>query len=137
MARDRDHYIVRNALEKDNWLITHDPLKVPAGKRDVEIDLGAEYLIGAEKAGEKIAVEIKTFSGVSHLYDFYRALGQFKFYQLALKKSEPERLLLLAVSDEVYESFFEEVFVQELLQLESVKIVIYNIATETIVKWIK
>lgn len=110
---------------------------MPAGKRDVEIDLGAEYLIGAERAGEKIAVEIKTFSGVSHLYDFYRALGQFKFYQLALKKSEPNRLLLLAVSDEVYESFFEESFVQELLQHEDVKIVLYSVATETIVRWIK
>jgi hypothetical protein len=122
MARDRDHYIVRRALEKDGWGITHDPLKVPAGKRDVEIDLGAEYLIGAEKEGEKIAVEIKTFSGVSQLYDFYRALGQFTFYRLALSKSEPNRTLLLSVSDEVYETFFEEVFIQELLQHEQLKL---------------
>ncbi len=137
MARDRDHYIVRRALEKDGWKITHDPFKVSAGKRDVEIDLGAEDLLGAERAGEKIAVEIKTFGGMSQLYDFYRALGQFKFYHFALSKAAPERTLFLTVSQTVYEDFFDESFVQELLELEGVRIFTFDIATETIVQWIK
>ena len=43
----------------------------------VEIDLGAERLIGAEKLGKKIAVEVKSFLSASALSDFHTALGQF------------------------------------------------------------
>ena len=42
------------------------------------IDLGAEQLIAAEKHGEKIAVEIKSFVAVSVLYEFHLAIGQYR-----------------------------------------------------------
>ena len=61
MARDKFHQEVRNALENEGWKITDDPLYLKVGKIPIHIDLGAEKLIGAEKAGEKIAVEVKTF----------------------------------------------------------------------------
>jgi XisH protein len=48
MARDKFHYEVRTALEKEGWTITHDPYKVMIGRRKGYIDLGAE-IIGAEK----------------------------------------------------------------------------------------
>ena len=63
MARDKYHNVVRRALEKDGWTITHDPLRYKIGSRKIEVDLGAEQLIGAEKGTEKIAVEIKSFIG--------------------------------------------------------------------------
>lgn len=31
MARDKYHGIVKRAMEKDDWLVTHDPLIVPTG----------------------------------------------------------------------------------------------------------
>ncbi len=61
MARDKFHQEVRQALIKDGWTITDDPLYIKVGKIPIHIDIGAEKLIGAEKEGEKIAVEIKTF----------------------------------------------------------------------------
>ena len=45
------------------------------GEIDAYIDLGAERLLVAEKAGEKIAVEIKSFLGASNIYEFYTAFG--------------------------------------------------------------
>ena len=57
--RDIIHEIVRNALEKDGWVITHDPLIIPSGGTTFRMDLGAEKMIIAEKGLEKIAVEIK------------------------------------------------------------------------------
>lgn len=66
MAKDRFHDHVRTALENDGWMITHDPYKILIGRRKGYIDLGAE-LIGAEKELEKIAVEIKSFLGLSDL----------------------------------------------------------------------
>ncbi len=59
MAKDLIHSIVREAIEKDGWNITHDPYPVKLGGFDMDIDLGAENILAAERAGEKIAIEIK------------------------------------------------------------------------------
>lgn len=58
MAIDNCHDLVKAALVKENWRITDDPLIVEAGKRKIQVDLGAERLIAAEKEGEKIAAAI-------------------------------------------------------------------------------
>jgi XisH protein len=49
-ARDLFHLAVRNALEKDEWVITDDPLEIELEEVTLKIDLGAERLIAAEKA---------------------------------------------------------------------------------------
>lgn len=41
-ARDIYHDAVKNALIKDAWIITHDPLSLKWGKKDMYVDLGAE-----------------------------------------------------------------------------------------------
>jgi hypothetical protein len=82
MAKDIFHEQVKTALIKDGWLITHDPLTVKLTKRNIFIDLGAEKVIAAEREGQKIAVEIKSFLGFSPLTDFYGALGKYQFYLL-------------------------------------------------------
>jgi hypothetical protein len=48
-ARDLFHEAVKSALQKENWVITDDPLKVEAGGSKFEIDLGAERLLAAER----------------------------------------------------------------------------------------
>ncbi|MFN5754958.1 MAG: element excision factor XisH family protein, partial [Pseudanabaena sp.] len=60
-AKDRFHAVVRIALEKEQWNVTDDPLRLDIGGTKFEIDLGAEQLLAAERGKEKIAVEIKTF----------------------------------------------------------------------------
>ena len=67
MARDLFHHIVRIALEKDGWIITNDPLSIRCGGVDIQIDLGGEKLLAAEKDTEKIAVEIKNFVTASKI----------------------------------------------------------------------
>jgi XisH protein len=69
MAKDLFHNAVRAALQKENWTITDDPLKIGAGGTKFEIDLGAERLIAADRGTEHIAVEIKTFAGESLITD--------------------------------------------------------------------
>ena len=61
MARDIIHNILKNALINDGWSITHDPYPVKVGGFEMEIDLGAENLVAAEKEGEKIAIESDRF----------------------------------------------------------------------------
>ncbi len=91
----------------------------------------------AEKNGEKIAIEIKSFLGASNIYDFYLAFGQFLNYREALYKQDPERTLFLAVPDNVHETFFKNEFILEMVGKFKLKLVSYNIETEEIVKWIK
>lgn len=75
-ARDKFHTAVKQALIKEQWSITHDPLNLKFGEYDqVQIDLGAEKVLAAEKDGEKIAVEIKSFLSDSSIFDFHVALG--------------------------------------------------------------
>ena len=68
-ARDIIHEPVKNALIKDGWTITDDPLALTYEDATVFVDLGAERIIGAERDGEKIAVEIKSFVGRSAIHD--------------------------------------------------------------------
>lgn len=136
-AKDKYHNIVRAALEKEGWTITDDPLILKAHGRNIQIDLGAEQLIGAERANEKIAVEIKSFIGLSVLTDFYLALGQFLYYQLALEKEDPERQLFLAVPDIAYENFFSETLTIEALERSKAKVVVYSVRNEAFVLWRK
>jgi len=79
-ARDRFHYHVRNALVQDGWTITDDPLRLQWGVKDMFVDLGAERLLAAEKGQRKIAVEVKSFLGLSEMEDLEQAIGQYIVY---------------------------------------------------------
>jgi hypothetical protein len=60
MARDKIHIAVRTALEKDGWNITDDPFEFTSGGVDLGVDMAAEKFILAEKATDKILVEVKS-----------------------------------------------------------------------------
>ena len=92
-ARDAYHPAVVAALIADGWTITHDPLLLKWGLRDLYVDLGAERMIGATKANRLIAVEIKTFNGPSAMTDLERALGQYTLYRDVMARREPGREL--------------------------------------------
>ncbi len=77
MAKDIFHNTVKTALEKDGWMITHDPYRLRYGISDIYIDFAAEEAIAAEKEGRKIAVEVKSFASSSTISEFHTALGQF------------------------------------------------------------
>lgn len=135
-AKDKYHDVVKRGLEKEEWVITHDPLRLDFTEYErVEIDLGAERLLVAEKSGKKIAVEVKSFLSASALSDFHTALGQFLNYRLVLAKLEPDRTLYLAVPIAAYESFFSRELPQASIQQYQVKLIVYDPVREVIVKW--
>lgn len=135
-AKDKFHSVVRMALEKEQWVITDDPLRLEIGGSKFEIDLGAEQLLAAERGIERIAVEVKTFLSDSPLTDYHIALGQFLNYRLALEIIDPSRILYLAVPIMAYEAFFQREFAQLSLEKYQVKQIIYHPIQEVIVRWI-
>lgn len=135
-AKDKFHNAVKIALEKENWIVT-DPLRLEYAKDErVEIDLGAERILAAEKIGEKIAVEVKSFLNDSALADFHTALGQFLNYRLVLEEIEPDRILYLAIPIAAYQSFFQRELPKASVKRHQVKIIVYDLVKEEISKWI-
>lgn len=136
-ARDNIHAAVRNALVKDGWAITHDPLRLRFEQQDLYIDLGAERLLGAEKGTRKIAVEIKTFLGPSEMADLQQAAGQFILYQLVLERIEPDRELYLAVAQDVARRVFRRAVGRLVVESRQIKIIGVNIESEEVAEWIR
>lgn len=134
--KDFYHEIVRRALEKDGWRITHDPLKIEFEGLRLMADLGAERIFAAEREGSKIAVEIKVFGGESKTSELEKALGQYDLYEMYLAEIEPARRVFLAVSADTYQNFLQKRAIDFALKKKKLRLLIFNHETEEIVQWI-
>jgi hypothetical protein len=135
-ARDFYHDVVKAALIADGWTITHDPLTLTVGKKDLFVDLGAERLLAADREGRKIAVETKSFLGKSEVADLENALGQYVLYREILAEDEPERCMYLAVSGDVYEDLFLEPIGQLLFRRQQLRVIVFDPERGVITRWI-
>jgi len=79
--KDSHHDLVRNALEKDGWTVTHDPFTIRLEDVKFYVDLAAEKTIETDGETRKIAIEIKVFGGLSFLNEFEKAVGQYLIYK--------------------------------------------------------
>src|SRR5260221_8789043 len=128
-AKDYYHNPVRNALIKDGWTITHDPLRLSIGERDMYVDLGAERLLAAQKESHLIAAEVKSFVGISEMTDLEKAMGQFVIYRSVMAKTHPGRILFLAVSKEIFPVVFDDPLGQLLRNEYKIPLIIVNVQT--------
>ncbi|MDQ2096076.1 MAG: XisH family protein [Tychonema bourrellyi B0820] len=134
-AKDFFHNTVKTSLEKDGWIITDENLFIEVEDVDFYIDLAAERILVAEKTGQKIAVEVKSFLGASDVTEFHSALGQCLNYRSALRLTEPDRTLYLAIPEDVYKDFFTRKFIQRVIVEHQLKLLIFNPTQEEIVQW--
>ena len=133
---DAYHEAVRRALEKDGWTITHDPLTLSFGGKDLFVDLGAERsAIAAEKDYQRIAVEIQSFLSPSSVRDLQEAVGQYEVYRAVLVETEPERILYLAAPRRVYEGLLSERFGQLVVNRLGLRLLIFDEEQEKVVRW--
>jgi hypothetical protein len=139
MAKDLYHQLVRDALEKDGWTITHDPYvirKKHLGTK-LEIDLGLEKVITAEKGVEKIAVEVKSFLEDSLIHEFHAVVGQYLHYIIGLSIIDVERILYLAMPHDVYLDLEKIELFNLSIEKFSVKILTFDTQTANIISWKK
>ncbi|MBC1241226.1 XisH family protein [Nostoc sp. 2RC] len=134
-ARDIYHDAVKNALIKESWIITDDPLHLKWGQKDMYVDLGAKQLLAAEQGNRKIAVEIKSFVSPSEMADLKDAIGGFIMYRAVIQRLEPKRTLYLAVRDSVFTTLFEEPIGKLLIETENLKLLVFNPEVERIIQW--
>jgi hypothetical protein len=134
-AKDLYHNVVKNALIKDGWRITHDPLRLKWGIKDMYVDLGAERILSAEKDGQKIAVEVKSFVGASDMNDLENALGQYLVYRSVIARTEPDRKLYLAITQSVFGELLSEPLGQIIRADYQVCLIVFDEKNEEIVQW--
>ncbi len=135
-AKDRFHDVVKTSLQKEGWVITDDPLRIAVDRiTNIFIDLAAEKLIVADRDGQKIAVEVKSFLSPSTISEFHTALGQFINYRYALADYDPKRVLYLAVPLVIYEEFFTTPFIHSVIQRSQITLLIFDPVKEEIVQW--
>ncbi|WP_437684191.1 element excision factor XisH family protein [Sorangium sp. So ce131] len=131
------HGVVKSALVEEGWTITHDPLVVPFGIHNLYVDLGAERLIAAERPGERIAVEIKSFAGASEVADMQQALGQYLMYRSLLRRTEPDRSLVLAVPADAFDTIFGTDLGRAILDDYAPIVLVFDPQREVIRQWVK
>lgn len=99
-------------------------------------DLGAERPIAAEKQGQKIVVEVKVFGGPSLITELEKAVGQYGIYRTLLKRIKPDRRLYLAIAQDVYQDFFQQPAIQEIIADHQMNLIIFEPDREEIHQWI-
>jgi XisH protein len=136
-ARNIHHGAVIQALQADGWTSTHDPLLIPYGDRRMFIDVGAERVtIGAERGGERSAVEIASFVADSPVRDLQEAVGQFVVYRALLSHIEPDRSLHLAVTVSVYDSVLSEPLGQLVAAELRLRVLVFDPHQQKVIRWI-
>jgi hypothetical protein len=135
-VRDIYHNAVKSALIKDGWIITADPYRINYKEIDLYADLAAEQPMAAERQGQKIIVEIKSFVGRSLMTDFHQAVGQYMVYRMLLEKTAPEYQLYLAIDDITHISFFKRAGMEFLVQSSQIDLLVVDVNRQEIVEWI-
>ena len=135
-AKDLYHNAVKSALIKEDWVIVADPYRIQYKDVDLYADLAAERPIAAEREGQKIVVEIKSFVGRSLMSDFHNAVGQYTVYRSLIQATEPEYQLYLAIDDITYENFFQREGIAFVTRTSQIALLVVNIDRQEILQWI-
>ena len=134
-AKDIYHDSVKNALIRDGWTITADPYYIIYKKLRLVADIGAERSLAAQRGEEKIVVEVKSFLSRSFIYDLERAVGQYIIYRNFLTKTAPDHDIYLALSQQVYQSSFDDtIFI--IINENRLKLIVVDTDKEVITQWI-
>jgi XisH protein len=136
-AKDIYHDAVRFALVKDGWRILSEDYSLEYGGDRVYVDIAAEKSIAAERQGQKILVEVKSFLGRSFVHDLEQAVGQYVVYRDILVETGLDFELYLAITTGIYKGNFQRKLAQMIVSRNRVSLLIVDSESEVIDQWIK
>jgi XisH protein len=136
-AKDIYHDAVRFALVKDGWRILSEDYSLEYGGDRVYVDIAAEKSIAAERQGQKILVEVKSFLGRSFVHDLEQAVGQYVVYRDILVETGLDFELYLAITTGIYKGNFQRKLAQMIVSRNRVSLLIVDSESEVIEQWIK
>ena len=135
-AKDIYHDTVKTALIKDGWTIIADPYTISYEDAELFADLAAEKPIAAERNGNRIVVEVKSFISPSPMRDFEMALGQYILYRNLIALTEPQYQLYLAIKESIYKNFFTRKSISTVVEQNQLFLIVVDMEREEIIRWI-
>jgi hypothetical protein len=90
----------------------------------------------AQKNNVQIAIEVKSFSAASVVYEFHQAIGQYIHYRMVLRQVQPNRIPYLALPNEIYQRFFQMQFFHDSLEENRVQLLLVDPDLEEVIQWI-
>ena len=135
---DRIHDAVKRALIADGWTITAEQKRLrvaPQAKLFGIVDLLAEQAITAERAGRKIAVEVKSFLSDSPSTDLMEAIGQYVTYRSWFARVEPDREVWLAVPTAAGTNVFDDAGAAVVVNDVDLNLLVVDLVAERVREW--
>lgn len=130
-AKDRYHDRLKNALVKDQWLITDEQVKLKIGDRRLWIDLEAEH----RTERTLILVEVKEMVSASQVDDLANSVGQYLMYRVALENKNIQIPLYMAVSTTTLRGILSEEIGQLMIERFQISLIIFDPEDEVITEW--
>ncbi|MBI3957412.1 MAG: hypothetical protein HY328_01285 [Chloroflexi bacterium] len=84
-----------------------------------------------------MVVEIKVFGSSSQITELEKAVGQYSIYRNILRKNDPERVLYLAIADDIFNDFFQKPAIQDIVAEHEIDLLVFDPVQEVIVQWSK
>jgi XisH protein len=135
-AKDIYHDAVKQALVSDGWLILSEDYILEYGGDKLYADIAAEKSITAERHGQQIIVEVKSFLGRSFFNDLELAIGQYIIYRNILQAKQLDFQIYLAVTTGVYQSKFQKKLAKLIVQTNQVKLLVFDPERKVVEQWI-
>ncbi len=135
-AKDIYHDTVKLALIKDGWKILTENYTLEYGGDRLYVDMAAEKSIAAEKQGQKILVEVKSFLGRSFINNLEQAMGQYLIYRDIVLEKKLDFKLYLAITTGVYQNYFQRKLAKTIVKRNRVNLLIFDSEGEVIEQWI-
>jgi len=134
--QDLYHDVVRDALRKDGWRITHTALQLKARAESRTRELWEGPWLIADKDERKVAVAVSSFVGRSNLADLTQMWGQLELSRPQLHTMDSDRVVYMAVRQATYLACFGGTEGDLLLEKEHMQLIVFDPRAEAIVQWV-
>jgi hypothetical protein len=135
-TQDLYHDIVRDALRKDGWRITHTALQLKARETSSAGELWEGPWLIADKDERKVAVAVDSFVGRSSPADVIQTWRRLGLSRHQLHALDSDRVVCLAVRQATYSACFGGIEGDLLLEKEHMRLIVFDPRAEVIVQWV-
>ena len=135
-TQDLYHDVVRDALRKDGWRITHTALQLKARAEASAGELWEGPWLIADKDERKVAVAVSSFVGRSNPADILQTWRQLALSRSRLYTMDSDRVVYLAVRQATYSACFGGTEGDLLLEKEHMRLLVFDPRAEVIVQWV-
>jgi len=134
-AFDQCHEQVVRALQKDGWRLEQTAVKLFFDDRYAYVDMKVSRGINGNRE-QMLLVEVKCFPDKnSTTRDLYAAIGQYLVYRAMIRALDQSIEIYLSIPSSIFNEVFDDI-VLHVIEESRINVVVINLETETIVKWI-